>query len=150
MVKGSHQTLEDWILTWRHMRPKTETDLSALYGGELKQGPKEQLITWYEKTQEVGEDAFGPNKYNWTLAQLRLVASVFIKGARYKQANCFLLQNVQEGLDEMAIGDHHCRNVFNKSKGCENQHPLCGHATRGKPVGSCALGPQDIQDQQHL
>ena len=58
-------------------------------GGELKQGPKEQLSTWYEKTQEVIEDAFGPNKYIWTLVQRRLVASVFIKGARYKQANCF-------------------------------------------------------------
>ena len=42
-------------------------------------------------TQEVGEDAFGPNKYIWTLAQRRLVASVFIEGARYRQANHYLL-----------------------------------------------------------
>ena len=30
-VKGSLQTLEDWILTWRHVHPRTETALSALY-----------------------------------------------------------------------------------------------------------------------
>ena len=29
-AKGSLQALENWILTWRHMRPKTETALSAL------------------------------------------------------------------------------------------------------------------------
>ena len=122
-IKGSLQTQEDWILTWRHMRHKTETALSALYGGELKQGPKEQLSTWYEKIQEVGEDSFRLNKYIWTLALCRLEASVFINRTRYKQANCFLLQNVLEGLDERAIDDHlYHRNVFNESKGCENQH----------------------------
>ena len=124
-VRGSLKSLEDWILTWRHVRSKTETALSALYGGELKQRSKEQLSTWYEKTQEVGEDAFGPNKYILTLAQRRLVASVFIEGARYRQANHYLLQNVLEGLDERAIKDHlyHCSNVFNENKGCEKQHP---------------------------
>ena len=48
-TKECLQTLEDWILSCRHVRPRTETALSALYSGELKQGPKEQLHTWYEK-----------------------------------------------------------------------------------------------------
>ena len=85
-TKGSLQTLEDWILSWRHVRPRTKTALSALYSGELKQGLKEQLYTWYEKIQEVGEDAFGPNKYMWSLTQRRLVAQAFIKGCRHPKA----------------------------------------------------------------
>ena len=56
-TKGSLKTMQNWILSWRHVRPRAETALSALYTGELKQGPKEQLRTWYEKIQEVGEDA---------------------------------------------------------------------------------------------
>ena len=88
------------ILQWRHMRPKMETTLAALYGGRLKQRNKEKLSTWYEKIQEVGEDAFGPTKYTWALAQRRLVASVFIEGSNYRQANHYLLQTVLEGLDE--------------------------------------------------
>ena len=54
-TKGSLQALEDWILSWRHVRPRIETALSALYSRELKQGPKEKLRTWYEKIQEVGK-----------------------------------------------------------------------------------------------
>ena len=73
-TKGSLQTMQDWILSWRHVRPRTETALSTLYTGELKQGPKEQLRTWYEKMQEVGEDAYGRKKYMWSLSQCRLVA----------------------------------------------------------------------------
>ena len=50
---------------------------------------------------------------------------MFIEGARYRQANHYLLQTVLEKLDEQAINDHlfHCRNIFGESKGCENQHP---------------------------
>ena len=102
-TKGSLQTMEDWILSWRHVRPRTETTLSALYSGELKQGLKEQLRTWYEKIHEVGEDAFGPNKYMLSLAQRRLVAQAFIRGCRYHKAHWHLLQDTLEGMDERAI-----------------------------------------------
>ena len=120
-TKGSLQTMEDWILSWRHVRPRIETALSTLYSGELKQG----LRTWYEKIQGVGEDAFRPNKYMWSLAQRLLVAQAFIKGCRYHKAHWHLLQDALEGMDERAIDKHlnHCRNVFEESKGCENQHP---------------------------
>ena len=46
MAKGSLQTFQNWILTWRHVCPKSKTALLALYTQELKQGPKEQLRTW--------------------------------------------------------------------------------------------------------
>jgi hypothetical protein len=58
-TKGSLRAMQNWILSWRHVRPKAETALKALYTQELKQGSKEQLRTWYEKIKEVGEDAYG-------------------------------------------------------------------------------------------
>ena len=124
-TRGSLQAMQNWILSWRHVRPKGETALRALYTQELRQGPKEQLRTWYEKIQEVGEDAYGHNKYLWSLPQRRIVAQAFIVGCRYNKANWHLKQDTLEGLDERLIDVHldHCRNVFEESKVCENQHP---------------------------
>ena len=84
-TRGSLQAMQNWILSWRHVRPKGETALRALYTQELRQGPKEQLRTWYEKIQEVGEDAYGHNKYLWSLPQRRIVAQAFIVGCRYNK-----------------------------------------------------------------
>jgi len=124
-TRGSLQVMQNWILSWRHVRHKAETALRALYTQELKQGSKEQLRTWYEKIQEVGEDAYGHNKYMWTLPQRRIVAQAFIAGCRYHKAHWHLKQDTLEGLDERLIDVHldHCRHVFEESKGCENQHP---------------------------
>ena len=112
-AKGSLKTMQNWILSWRHVRPRAETALCALYTQELKQGPKEQLRTWYEKIQEVGEDAYGRNKHMWSLQKWRI------------EAHWHLQQDVLEGMDERLIDVHlnHCRNMFEESKGCENQHP---------------------------
>ena len=125
VAKGSLKTMQNWILSWRHMRPRDETALYTLYTGELKQGPKEQLRTWYENMQEVGEDAYGRNKHMWSLPQRRIVARAFIMGCRYHKAHWHLQQDVLEGMDERAIDVHlnHCCNMFEESKGCENQHP---------------------------
>ena len=124
-TRGSLQAMQNWILSWRHVRPKGETALRALYTKELKQGSKEQLRTWYEKIQEVGEDAYGHNKYLWSLPQRRIVAQAFIVGCRYNKANWHHKQDTLEGLDERLIDVHldHCSNVFEESRGCENQHP---------------------------
>ena len=124
-AKGSLKTMQNWILSWRHVRPRAETALCALYTRELKQGPKEQLRTWYEKIQKVGEDAYGRNKHMWTLPQRRIVARAFISGCRYHKAHWHLQQDTLEGMDERLINVHlnHCRNVFEESRGCENQHP---------------------------
>ena len=88
----------------------------------MKQGLKEQLRTWYEKIQEVGEDAYGRNKHMWSLQQRLIVARAFIAGCRYHKAHWHLQQDVLEGMDERLIDVHldHCRNVFEESKGCEN------------------------------
>ena len=39
-TRGSLQTMQNLILSWRHVRPKAETALRALYTQELKQGSK--------------------------------------------------------------------------------------------------------------
>ena len=149
-TKGSLQTMEDWILSWRHVRPRTETALSALYSGELKQGLKEQLRTWYKKIQEGGEDAFGSNKYMWSLAQCRLVAQVFIRGCRYHKAHWHLLQDTLEGMDERAIDKHlnHCRNVFEESKGCENQHPYVTLQREADRRATGTMTPATVKTKQ--
>ena len=132
MAKGSLQTMQNWILTWRHVCPKSKTALLALYTQELKQGPKEQLRTWYEKIQEVGEDAYGRNKHMWALQQRHIVAQAFIAGCRYHKAHWHLKQDILEGRERL-IDVHldHCRNVFEESKGCENT-PLCLPPARGR------------------
>ena len=142
-VKGSLQTMQNWILSWRHVRPKSETALRALYTQELKQGPKEQLRTWYEKIQEVGEDAYGRNKHMWALQQRRIVAQAFIAGCKYHKAHWQLKQDTLEGMDKRLINVHlnHCRNVFEESKECENQHPyvsLQREAERHTPTATAA------------
>ena len=73
----------------------------------------------------MGEDAYGRNKYMWTLQQRRIVAQAFIAGCRYHKAHWHLKQDTLGGMDERLIDVHldHCRNVFEESKGCENQHP---------------------------
>ena len=79
--------LKSWILQWKFVRPKAETAKTALYAKLLKQKPKVQLLTFYKKVQGVGEDAFGEMKHTWTLTQRRLVASTFINGSKFMQAN---------------------------------------------------------------
>ena len=61
----------------------------------------------------------------WALQQRRIVAQAFIAGCRYHKAHWHLKQDTLEGMDERLIDVHldHCRNVFEESKGCENQHP---------------------------
>jgi hypothetical protein len=61
----------------------------------------------------------------WTLPQRRIVAQAFIAGCRYHKAHWHLKQDTLEGMDERLIDVHldHCRNVFEESKGCKNQHP---------------------------
>ena len=44
MVKGSLQTLEDWILTWRQVGPKTET-------AQVSDHPPQESFSW--NTQKV-------------------------------------------------------------------------------------------------